>query len=104
MISLVARLLIIFISIITIPYLISLISNTRHDWPTDQNQKNTRWLLLSLFSVMLVGACLSVLISGLGLFTDVFVDIPLADISRARTLFLTVGNFILAIHFYNLQK
>lgn len=100
------RIGIVFLSVVTIPYLILLIKGL---WVESTNKKNkqTHYLLLFLFIVMLIASCLSLVISSLGIFySNGFLDTHgyVNRISRLRTFLLSAGNFALATYFYKIYS
>lgn len=105
MIELVMRLAIVFLSLITIPYLVSLIKSTTANEAENDSQKSTKILLTALFFVMLFGSIMSLTISTMALLPNAyFFNGHFTILSRARTLLLTIGNFFLAMHFYHIHN
>lgn len=99
------RLLIIILSILTIPYLTSLIATMSVDKPKDIRQRRTRNILLALFWLMLTASVLSIIISltAIVLKTNTLFGYHTGDLSRIRTLILTAGNLMVAMHFYKIH-
>lgn len=99
------RLIIVFLSLLTIPYLLLLLKVMLTEKTNGHAQKSTRLVLTMLFSLMLAGSLMSLIISLLSIFPN-FISINgnINVLSRTRTLLLTIGNFFLALHFYHIHN
>lgn len=98
------RVLIVLFSFLTIPYLILLIRGLIIDGKYEKD-KQTHYLLLILFFVMLIACLMSLSISTIGLLGEYrLIDGSgyINQASRVRTLILSFSNFALSIYFYKL--